>query len=400
MSFYHDETKELVILTEHFAPSTGATAQLVTDLADDLSQMGVRLQVITSTQGSHSYPYPVHRTSRSSRAVIGILAKAIDGASFFFSSALWLLLNINQNHSLLIISNPPFIGLIGVILSIFKRTPYVFLFQDIFPRSASLTGILPSQGPLVSFWKLLLKSVLHKSETTIVLSSSMLRRCRQEFGTSVRLACIANWSVLPPHCTPKGKIALSHLWNVADTFTVQYSGNFGRLHDILTILEAARLLKDHPIKFLFVGGGAKATQITQYCTTYSLSNVLIKPYQARAILKDSLASCDVSIVSLIPGAEDTVAPSKIYGILASSKPILLISSSNSELAHEILEHNCGSSIIQGDVNGLASTILHLKDNPNLVLQMGLNSLRLYQRKYGRKQSTLSYYRILRHYGML
>ena len=41
-------TKELVIVTEHFSPSTGATAQLVTDLADDLHARGVNICILTS----------------------------------------------------------------------------------------------------------------------------------------------------------------------------------------------------------------------------------------------------------------------------------------------------------------------------------------------------------------
>ena len=41
--------KELIILTEHLWPSTGATAQLVKDLADDLHAKGSSLRVLTAT---------------------------------------------------------------------------------------------------------------------------------------------------------------------------------------------------------------------------------------------------------------------------------------------------------------------------------------------------------------
>ena len=42
---------ELLILSEHFAPSTGATAQLVTDLALGLAARGHRCRVLTATAG-------------------------------------------------------------------------------------------------------------------------------------------------------------------------------------------------------------------------------------------------------------------------------------------------------------------------------------------------------------
>ena len=46
------QVKELIILTEHFWPSTGATAQLVSDLVDDLHAQCCCLRVLTSTPGS------------------------------------------------------------------------------------------------------------------------------------------------------------------------------------------------------------------------------------------------------------------------------------------------------------------------------------------------------------
>ena len=237
-----DQPKELIILTEHFAPSTGATAQLITDLADDLHLMGARLRVVTSTAGCADRPYPVLRLSSSGRSSVGILSKIADGLTFFVGSTIWLLLRCKNHQSLFIVSNPPFIGLIGVLLSIVKKTRYIFLLQDIFPRSASLTGVLPAQGPVFYFWRYLIKTVLKRSQSTLVLSSSMIRRCQSEFGTISDLSFVANWAVLPPHDKPKSESQLAKSWAVDSVFTIQYSGNFGRLHDILTILEVARLL--------------------------------------------------------------------------------------------------------------------------------------------------------------
>ena len=400
MSAFIDKPKELIILTEHFSPSTGATAQLVFDLAEDLHCSGVRLRVLTSTAGSTDYAYPVLRFSGSDSSAIGVLKKLINGLIFFGGSAVWLLANIHQNQSLLIVSNPPFIGLIGVLLSTFKKTSYVFLFQDIFPRSASLTGILPAQGPLILFWRLLLNAVLSRSRATVVLSSAMAKRCHLEFDADTRLESIPNWAIFPPHSTSKEQSSLATQWNIQSSFTVQYSGNFGRLHEIMTILESARLLQDNSVRFLFVGDGAKAVQINRYCSTYGLKNIITKPYQVRSLLSDSLAACDLAIVSLIPGAEDTVAPSKFYGIIASSRPVILISSEDSELSSLITQFQCGVVVPQGDVLKLSETIVHLQNNKELVMNMGRNARELYEQKYGRSRSVSQYYRLFKQYGMI
>jgi len=400
MTLNPGSTKELIVLTENFSPSTGATAQLVTDLADDLYQSGIRLRVLTATCGPSNHAYPVLRFSSSNSPSVGILKKIVHGFLFFAGTATWLLVNIQKHQSLLIVSNPPFIGLIGVLVSFIRRTRYVFLFQDVFPRSASLTGILPAHGPLILFWRSLLKLVLTRSQATVVLSSSMVRRCRSEFGSDIQLEPIPNWAVFSPHSKGKLESQLAYSWDLQNTFTVQYSGNFGRLHEILILLEAARILQAHPIKFVFVGGGAKADQIEKYRTTYNLTNVLVKSYQSRTLLADSLASCDISIVSLIPGAEDTVAPSKLYGILASSKPVLLVSSEQSEIASLITNHKCGLVVPHGDPVLLSKTLIYLNESPDQVAEMGKNSLKLYKKYYGRAQSISQYHHLLAKYDMV
>ena len=400
MTLNPGSTKELIILTENFSPSTGATAQLVTDLADDLYQSGIRLRVLTATCGPSNHAYPVLRFSSSNSPSVGILKKIIHGFLFFTGTAAWLLVNIQNHQSLLIVSNPPFIGLIGVLVSFIRRTRYVFLFQDVFPRSASLTGILPAHGPLILFWRSLLKLVLTRSQVTVVLSSSMVRRCRSEFGSDIQLEAIPNWAVFSPHSKGKLESQLAYSWDLHTTFTVQYSGNFGRLHEILILLEAARMLQGHPIKFVFVGGGAKANQIEKYRTRYNLTNVVVKPYQPRALLADSLASCDISIVSLIPGAEDTVAPSKLYGILASSKPVLLVSSEESEIASLITNHKCGLVVPHGDPVRLSETLIYLNARPDQVAEMGTNALNLYKKHYGRAKSISHYHRLFVEYDII
>lgn len=393
-------SKELIIVSEHFAPSTGATAQLITDLCIDLQLKGVRLRVITSTLGSSDFPFPVHRFSVCNDVSISVFHKATNGILFFFFSLTWLLAHVNKNHSLLIVSNPPFIGLLGVLLSIAKKTRYAFLFQDLFPRSASLTGILPARGPVHYFWKNLLKLVVQRSLSTIVLSRSMTNRCHREYGTSFCLLSIPNWSILPPQSISKDQSKLTLSWGLRDVFTIQYSGNFGRLHDIMTILESARLLKTKPVKFVFIGAGAKLNQISKYCSAFDLDNVLLKPYQPRDRLSDSLAACDISIVSLIAGAEDTVAPSKLYGILASSRPVLLISNHESELSSLISTNHCGVVVTPGDVIGLTNAILKLMKNKQNLRAMGQNARNLYTTSFGRHKSVSDYYQLLRSCEMI
>lgn len=379
----------LIIVSEHFYPSSGATAQLIKNLADYLHHSGLPLVILTSTPGDSSGPYPIYRFCSTSSNSSSILSKLFNGISFFAGALNWLLINSRSTNTLFIVSNPPFIGVLGLIINYIKRSHYLFLLQDLFPRSATLTGILPSRGPLPLFWKIITKIVLTNSASTIVLSESMKRRCQVEYDVVSNLHVIHNWPVFADP-GPLNIITEEH-----STLVIQYSGNFGRLHDILTLLEAARLLKDEPIQFVFIGGGAKYEQITRYKEEYQMLNIEVYPYISIEELPQSIASCDISVVSLIPGAEDTVAPSKLYGILASSRPVLLIASEDCELARSVKLSGSGFVFNPGDSLSIADKLKFLLHHKSHIALAGSNAYLLYLNQYRPEHSLNQYSTLIR-----
>jgi len=363
----------IVILSEHFYPSTGATAQLITDLADSLSQSGVNLCVVTSTPGPDTSDYSIIRLSATLNKSASIFTKALSGLTFFIRSTYWILANVSRNERILLVSNPPFICVTGLLVKLFKGVDFAFLFQDVFPRSAILAGILPSRGLLVQFWKYIFHLSIKLSFSTIVLSYAMKKRCALEFKNTHKYVVIPNWSILPTISSSELTTAdvneSTSPLELSNPLKVQYSGNFGRLHDLITILECSRLVSPSKAQFEFVGGGAKRDQITTYQRHYKLSNVIIRDYVPRSQLRSSIGGCDISIISLTSGAEDTVAPSKLYGVLALGKPIILIASPTSTIAKFIRQNHCGIVVAPGDPVALANQIEHIHANPSLIIAM-------------------------------
>jgi glycosyltransferase involved in cell wall biosynthesis len=385
---------EVLILSEHFAPSTGATAQLITDLARGLAQRGHAVRVLTSTPGAAIDGLRVVRLAGGADMPVGVLAKAIAGVRFVVGGTLWCLRHGRPGQRLLIVSNPPFLGLVGPLLRRTRGCRYVFLFQDLFPRSAALTGVLPATGPITGLWRWLMAQVCRSSEATVVLSEAMEQRCRRDAKVQLPLRVIHNWAVEQALPLAKGENPLAQAWGVANCFTVQYSGNFGRLHELLTLLEAARLLQRDPVRFLFIGGGAKRCQIEAYRQAFALNHVLLKPYQPREQLPLSLGACDLSAIGLIPGAEDTVAPSKFYGILASGRGVLLVAQRHCDLAQLVLREGCGLVVEPGEVLELADQLRQLADDPARAQHYGRSARQLYERRFGFERSLLAYEQLL------
>jgi len=390
----------LLLISEHFAPSTGATAQLMTDLARGLVARGRPVTVLTATGAGDAIADPVppglrvvrlHRRRSGPRH--GVLAKALGGLLFLAGSLVWGLRHGRRGQRVLIASNPPFIGLLGPLLQL-RGLGYVFVFQDLFPRSAVLSGVLPAAGPLTSLWRRLMAWVVRRSSRTVVLSEAMADRLRRDFGPDLPLSLIPNWAVEAALPLPRATNPFARELGLEGLFTVQYSGNFDRLHDLLTLLEAARLLVDEPIRFLFIGGGAKGDQIRAHREGLGLSNLLQLPYQPRERLPESLGACDLAAIGLIPGAEDTVAPCKFYGILASARPVLLIARRRCDLARLVIEQDCGLVVEPGEAAELAAALRQLQRDPGRVAAMGRRSRALYEQRFGRERSIAAYAALL------
>ncbi len=385
----------VLLISELFDPSTAATAQLMSDLAHGLSQRGWAVTVLTATAGK-ALPFPVKRLAgpMGPAAGVSVVGKALRGLRFLAGTSLWCLRHGQRGDVVLIVSNPPFIGLLGPLLLRIRGMPYVFLFQDLFPRSAVLSGVLPGAGPLTLIWRALMQQVCQSSACTVVLSQAMDQRLRREFGHGLPLKVIHNWAVESADATPRQANRFAHDHGFADKFTLQYSGNFGRLHDLLTLLEAARLLQAEPVQFVFIGGGAKQRQIEAWVDVFALPGVLRLPYQPRERLRESLGACDLAAIGLIPGAEDTVAPSKFYGILASGRGLVLIARRSCDLAQLVLQEGCGIVVEPGEATELADQLLQLSRNPEEVLGMGRRAASLYRRQFGLERSLDSYESVL------
>lgn len=382
------KSSSLLIITEHFYPSHGATAQLLVDLADGLATQGIKVTVLTSTPGASRADYRTYRTPQIAFRYTSIISKLFKGLSFLCFALYFLIFNREASFDkVLIASNPPFIALLIPLSKLFSRKDYYFLQQDLFPHSATLAGIVPSSGPLKSALDALMHVSYISTTKTIVLNNSMHRLLKSRHN--IDPVVIHNWAVEASEAILSPNPLVKE-WDLENKFIIQYSGNFGRLHEILTILEASRLVHDKSICFLFIGRGSKLDQIQAYKHNYSADNIVLKNYVSRQYLPYSLSMAHISLVSLIPGADDAVAPSKLYGILASGKPVIYIGSESSDISKLIYQYDCGYSIRPGDCVQLAEAITKAKLSNERLKLMGENSRRLYNERFDFDKALCSY----------
>jgi glycosyltransferase involved in cell wall biosynthesis len=375
--------KKLSIITQFYPPDYAATGQLIEELVTQLADLGMQIHVFTGQPGyafqeasapciedSENISIRRSRTSRMwSRRIRG---RALNGLLFCLRAGLHLLKSASRGEVLLLTTEPPYLLILGYLAHFFFGTSYVCLLYDIYPDIAVQLKVVPPQHWLVRFWDWLNRLIWKNASQVIVLSSTM-----KEYITAKcpeiedKIAVIHSWadpSWIKPVDKHNNGFAQQH--NLVNKFTVLYSGNMGRCHDMDTILAAAEQLQNEPIQFVFIGNGAKRQACIDKVVSLKLENCLFLPYQKKSLLPYSLTACDLSLVSVSSGMEGLVAPSKLYGILAAGRPVAVICQAHSYLRPLVAEANCGEAFENGDATGLAEFIRRLAANPQQVQALG------------------------------
>ena len=392
--------EQITIITQYFYPSHAATAQLMTDLAKGLSQKGYQINIFTGTQAKDtthelSNQAIINRAFSPIAASTSILSKIISSIFFLLGAFKYVIFLLPRTTSLLIASNPPYAGILGTIFKIVRGGKYYFLLQDIFPESAVMSGIIQQNSFSVIFFKKIIYLTYKYADNIIVLSTSMQCFLENKYPElKEKIKVIENWAVEDIISCDKQANDFAQQYNLDKVFTVLYSGNLGRLHDIETIAEAANILKNAPIQFVFIGDGAKTKVLKQAIQSNKLKNILLLSYQPREILHLSLTACDLSLVSLIPGAESIVAPSKLYGMLAAGRGIIAISSANSYIDQLLTNSGCGINTPPNNPQYLANLINELASDSIKVKLMGEKARQVYESKYTFKRALAEYEKIL------
>jgi glycosyltransferase involved in cell wall biosynthesis len=382
-NFHSYQVSQLSIITQFYPPDYAATGQLIAELATQLQSLGMRVKVFTGQPGyafqNSKAPQKeidkgvhIQRTRTTQIWSKRIRGKALNGLFFCFRSGLHLLRSVNRSEVLLLTTAPPYLTILGYLANLCFGQRYACLLYDLYPDVAVELGLISSKNPLIKFWDWINCKVWKRADSIIVLSSTMkdriIAKCPQ---IEPKINVIQNWAdskfIKPLNKTENW---FAREFNLLEKFTVLYSGNMGRCHDMDTIMEAAVELQNEPIQFVFIGGGAKQETCMKKVRELGLNNCVFLPYQDKAVLPYSLTACDLSLVSVSEGMEGIVAPSKFYGVLAAGRPVAVVCESHSYLRQLLEEAKCGAAFDNGDGTQLAQFIRLLASDPQLATQMG------------------------------
>ena len=238
-------------------------------------------------------------------------------------------------------TDPPMVGDVG--LAIAKRfgSPLLVISEDVFPEIATQLGRLDNRL-LVAMLRQMIALYLRRADRVVAIGDTMRRRLEEKGAPADRIRVIPNW-VDTDAIWPQ---PLDNPWSrqkrLTENFVVMHSGNIGHAQNLETLVRATTFLRDlDDVRVVLIGGGARYTHLIQLAERLGAKGMGTLPYQSRDVLSQSLSSAHLHFVGLAEGLAGFVVPSRLYGIMAAGRPVVVAADAESETAQVVERVGCG-----------------------------------------------------------
>jgi glycosyltransferase involved in cell wall biosynthesis len=400
----------LTLLSEYFYPESSSTSQLLTQLASGLSE-DFDVTCITALPNYHSEDRrtevprrEIHEGTeisrvRSTRFDKDALPKrVVNWLTYTLSSTVELLRT--PSDVVLVVSNPPTIPAAAWLRKRLRGTPYVYLVHDLYPDIAVELGLIEDGSLLEGLWRRVNGRILGDADRVVVLGDSMREAVLSRYPAveASQVVVIHNWedeSFIEP--MPKADNGFAREHDTVGTFTIVYSGNVGRFHELETTIDAVGRLEDRgrDVRFLVIGEGARKSDLREYVDDNDIDAVEFLPFQPVDRLPESLTCGDVSLVGIKDEMGGLCVSSKLYSSLAAGRPILAVVGEDDEVATVVRDCECGVHVDPGDVDGCIETIERWMDNPRTREEQGRSARRCLEERFTFEASRRQYREVLR-----
>jgi len=174
-----------------------------------------------------------------------------------------------------------------------------------------------------------------------------------------------------------------------------HSGNVGHAHSLETLVLAETFLRDlDDLEIVIAGFGARHAAIMALAERVE-AGVRFLPYQPREVLSQSLSSADVHFVGLAPGLSGYVVPSRLYGIMAVGRPVIVAADPTSEVSKVVSEVGCGVVLPPARPELVANAIRDLHARRDELPELGARGRRYVETEADRRVAHERYRAVIR-----
>ena len=318
--------------------------------------------------------------------------------SFVFSSIYAGLFKTKGKFDIILVTSPPlFVGITAYVISLFKRTPFVFEIRDLWPESAIDTGVLKNKLIIkFAYW---FESFIYKNAKLInVLTPAFRDKLIIDKGISkekvIFIPNAADFNLSDKVQKDFDADAYKKELGLDGKFVITYVGAHGVANHLIQLIDVAEKLQNTNIIFQLIGSGMRKEFLQKEVSKRNLKNVIFRNSVPKSEVFKFILASDVG-TSVLKNIDTfkTIYSNKTFDYMSCKVPILMIIDGVSrELIEEsragiYVEPENTKSIIKG-INTLASM------NKNELQIMGNAGYEYSKKHFDREYLAKSYIRKL------
>lgn len=381
---------KIVLITQVFYPDTVSVSQHLWDLAEHLQKKGHQVSVFTSkfSYEEKNIVYSdfeivngvkIYRISQSKFGKGSPFFRIIDFFTFSFNIGLKLLFVKKNKYDIIVGTTvPPLLSFLGVLISKFNKIPFYYWVMDLQPELSIASQLIKKDSLAAKFFTFIGNYSIRKSKKIISLDKFMTEYLVGRGAEKANVFTIPVWPVIDKIYEGKREEnPFRKENNFGNKIVVMYSGNHAYVHPLDTLLNVAKLLEnDNRFLFVFVGGGVRKKDVSDFKFKNKLENIAQLPFQPRENIHNSLGASDVQVVIMGENQVGFTHPNKIYGAMFVGKPILYIGPIESHVT-EIISDLKGNILAEhSDENAVINGLLAFANlNDTQKEEIGLNNLK-------------------------
>jgi colanic acid biosynthesis glycosyl transferase WcaI len=291
-------------------------------------------------------------------------------------------------------TDPPIVGDVALLVARRFRVPLLVISEDVFPEVAVELKRLESPF-LIGALRRLVRLYLERTDRIVAIGDTMRRRLIEKGAAAERIDVIPNWvdtTILTPR--PRDN-DWARAQGLTGKFVVMHSGNVGHAQSLDTLVVAATFLRDlDDVEIVITGFGARHASMIAMAERLE-AGVRFLPYQPRDVLSESLSTADVHFVGLAPGLAGYVVPSRLYGIMAVARPVIVAADPASEVAKVVSEVGCGVVLPPARPELVAAAIRDLHGRRHELPELGAKGRRYVEAEADRRVAHTRYRAVIR-----
>lgn len=404
--------KRILIYSLVFSPDGVSTAHLYSDLVLGFKKRGYQVTVLTST--------PHYNITNESlieqplkKKFFGLLYTSIfNGVKVYhvplkkYKNHLIRILSFIYWHissfivglflkkpNIILTPSPPLTnGVFAILLGKIKGSKSIYNVQEIYPDLLINLGYIRN-GVFIKILKKIERWVYNMSDVVTTIDNQFYNIIEYRIKEKNKLTIIPNFVDTELYST-KSSVSLPDEFKKKEGYTdILYAGNIGLAQEWDLIINLAKEIREFKINIWIVGEGLRKVYLESEIEKYRLNNIKLLPYYDRKYMPGINLFADIHFIAMNKKVEKYGFPSKVYTIMASGKPILVVSSEETPIVSFLKDKNAALLVTDHSISKFKEELLKLHNSKDLRDKLGANGRQEIKKKYSKQVVIEQYLRL-------